>query len=240
MAKGTPSFYFEDATTIEYGVDEVARGCVFGRVYASCVVWKHPDDLRGLNKSDMPHLPKGIVIRDSKTMSRPQRERAYKWILDNAYCTSITYKNASYIDEHNILQAAHDAMGSAIEDTQHKLKIRNIDENIVHHVLVDGNTFRPQHSIHIGHTCVVKGDSTYFSIACAAILAKVAHDRYICNLCKAIPELHNQYDLLNNMGYGTKKHIDGIRTYGVSTFHRKSFKCCIDQRKNVLLENHHT
>jgi len=227
--KGTPSFYFEDASTIEYGVDEVARGCFFGRVYASAVIWKHPDDLRDANKTDLPILPKGIVIRDSKTMSKAQRERAYKWIQDNAYVISVAYKDETYIDTHNILQSAHDAMGDAIACARQQLENRNIEQHLVQHILVDGNAFHPKEHPSIGHTCVIKGDSTYFSIACAAIVAKVEHDHYIQELCKTYSHLQLQphYDILNNMGYGTKKHLEGIKKNGISSFHRKSFKCCM-------------
>lgn len=228
--KGTPFFHFEDASTIEYGVDEVARGCIFGRVYASSVIWKHPDDLRDANKTDLPILPKGIVIRDSKTMSRAQRERAYKWILENAYITSVAYKDETYIDTYNILQSAHDAMSVAIAQAHQQLLDKTMGENCAQHILVDGNTFKPQEKSSIGHTCVVKGDSTYFAIACAAIVAKVEHDHYIQELCKTYPHLQSQYDILNNMGYGTKKHLEGIQLYGISPFHRKSFKCCANRK----------
>ena len=71
---------------------------------------------------------------------------------------------------------------------------------------------------------IVKGDSHYYSIAAASILAKEFHDDYIKELCNLYPELNERYDLLNNMGYGTRKHIEGIKKYGLSEFHRKSFK----------------
>jgi ribonuclease HII len=71
---------------------------------------------------------------------------------------------------------------------------------------------------------VIKGDSKYISIAAASILAKEAHDDYILEICSKNPELNERYDLLKNMGYGTKKHIEGIKKYGASEYHRKSFK----------------
>ena len=91
----------------------------------------------------------------------------------------------------------------------------------IDHILVDGNYFKKYKNIE--HTCVIKGDSKYCSIATASILAKVSHDRYITELCDTYPELQEKYDLLNNMGYPTKKHIEGIKKHGISKFHRKSY-----------------
>jgi ribonuclease HII len=71
---------------------------------------------------------------------------------------------------------------------------------------------------------IIKGDANYYSIAAASIIAKEYHDGHIKTLCINHPELVEKYDLLNNMGYGTRKHIEGIKKYGLSEFHRKSFK----------------
>jgi ribonuclease HII len=71
---------------------------------------------------------------------------------------------------------------------------------------------------------IVKGDANYYSIAAASIIAKEYHDDHIKKLCHKHPELIEKYDLLNNMGYGTAKHIEGIKKYGLSEFHRKTFK----------------
>ena len=75
---------------------------------------------------------------------------------------------------------------------------------------------------------VVKGDATYRNIAAASILAKEAHDNHIDNICLENEELHLKYDISNNKGYGTKKHIEGIRKYGLSEFHRLSFNINCD------------
>ena len=72
----------------------------------------------------------------------------------------------------------------------------------------------------------VSGDNTYASIAAASILAKVTRDEYIIQMCKENPELNTRYDLENNKGYGTKKHMDGIKTHGITQWHRKSFGVC--------------
>ena len=221
--------HYADATTLEYGVDEVARGCLFGRVYAGAVVWKLPSE-----QPEDPHeaveLSKGVVIRDSKTMSKAQRERADIWIRKNAYSVSTSHKEVTFIDNNNILIAAQEAMCEALQKTQRNVCERNETSlqasSIVEHALIDGNTFRPLTPVPMHHTCVIKGDSKYFAIACAAIVAKVAHDKYIVELCAKYPILNERYDLLKNMGYGTQKHITGIQTHGITTMHRKSFGCC--------------
>jgi ribonuclease HII len=224
---------YNDKCVIEYGVDEVARGCLLGRVYAAAVVWKHPSEHPDIADSPLD-LPKAIVIRDSKTMSKAQRERADKWIREHAYAVSISYKDEVYIDAHNILQSAHDAMADAIRTVSFDIRSREKhDDNIVNHVLVDGNRFNPSEPLDIYHSCIVKGDNKYISIACAAIVAKVAHDDYITQLCKNHPILHTNYDLLNNMGYGTKKHMLGIQAHGISNLHRKSFSCCQNQKETI-------
>lgn len=228
---------YDDKCVLEYGVDEVARGCLLGRVYAAAVVWKHPSEHPDTANEPLD-LPKGIVIRDSKTMSKAQRERAYQWIMEHAYAVGVAYKDETYIHNHNILQSAHDAMADAIRSASSDVcskKTDNSDNTIVDHVLIDGNRFCPSQPLAIHHTCVVKGDNKYISIACAAIVAKVEHDRYITQLCNIHPRLHSQYDLLNNMGYGTQKHILGIQTHGICKLHRKSFSCCQNKKENMSI-----
>jgi ribonuclease HII len=137
---------------------------------------------------------------------------------------AISYKDETHIDDHNILQSAQEAMCEALCETRRIVQQRaDYDANRVEHALVDGNTFRPSTPSPVHHTCVVKGDSEYFAIACAAIVAKVAHDRYIAELCEKHPSLNERYGLLKNMGYGTKKHLDGIKEFGVTSMHRLSF-----------------
>ncbi len=245
---------------IECGVDEVARGCLLGRVYAGAVVWQLPESTTGNSSvATLPTLPKGIVIRDSKTMSRAQRERADAWIRQEAYAVAVAYRDETYVDTHNIRQAAHDAMALAIREVNEQTHTRSGGKCAVQLALIDGDAFAPQgervrprnevvplfreatpaipqNSQHSHQTpsqspptqlppyhCVVKGDNTYFSIACAAIVAKVAHDRYIQDLCDAQPDLDTRYDLRKNVGYGTAKHRAGLRTFGPSVYHRRTF-----------------
>jgi ribonuclease HII len=111
-----------------------------------------------------------------------------------------------------------------------QLKVR--PENI----LVVGNKFYvyKHYNEIIPHICITGGDNKYTSIAAASIIAKVEHDKYINEMCDAHPNLDIFYDLRNNKGYGTKKHIEGIKQHGISSWHRKTFGIC---RLEFGLEN---
>mgnify|MGYP003949630137 FL=1 len=188
---------------IEVGLDEVARGCMFGRVYTAAVIWP----------TDYIEDP-NFIIKDSKKLSKQKREELYYYIIDNALDWNINYIESGEIDKINILQATLKSMHTNLDNLM-------ID---VDHILVDGTNFNKYSNI--PYTCIVKGDNKYYSIAAASILAKVEHDWYIENLCKKYPELNEKYDLLNNMGYGTKKHMESIKKYGTTQYHRKSFGIC--------------
>jgi ribonuclease HII len=95
-------------------------------------------------------------------------------------------------------------------------------------ILVDGDKFNKyydENGNHIIHECVVEGDNTYMSIAAASILAKTYKDKYIEDIVETYPDL-KKYDLLNNSGYGTQNHLDAIKMYGISNYHRKTFGIC--------------
>lgn len=187
---------------LEAGLDEVARGCLFGRVYAAAVIWNpeivNPD------------------IKDSKKLSRSKRAIVKDFIEDNAIDFSVSYVEAAEIDRVNILNASIKAMHQALDD----LSV------VPDMLLVDGDRFKVYVDNFDGissYQCVPKGDDTFVSIAAASILAKEAHDQYIRELCEDNEE-YRRYDLLNNMGYGTKNHLDAIAKYGLSDLHRKSFR----------------
>ena len=188
---------------IEVGLDEVARGCMFGRVYTAAVIWPE-------NYIEDPNY----IIKDSKKLSKKKREELYHYIVDNALDWNVNYMENTEIDKLNILQATMKSMHTNLDNLL-------ID---VDHILVDGTNFN-QYS-NVPYTCVPKGDNKYYSIAAASILAKVEHDWYIEDLCKKKPELNEKYDLLNNMGYGTKNHMESIKKYGTTIYHRKSFGIC--------------
>ena len=189
---------------IEAGVDECARGVLFGRIYGAAVIY--PKD--GINHE----MEK--IINDSKKLSAKKRDLLYDFIINNVEDYSISWVDAKIIDEKGLQYANY----KVFHDSLDKLKKRP------NFIIVDGNRFKDYFykEKNIPYTCIIKGDSKYLSIACASILAKVAHDRYIKDLIKNREDLV-KYDLENNMGYGTKKHIQAISEYGYSEFHRKSY-----------------
>ena len=211
-----------EGSVAEVGVDEVARGCLFGRVYAGAVLW-----------GDVPlptPLPKGIVIRDSKTMSAKQRERASVFIREHARAWAVCFRSERFVDERNILVAAQEAMRDAVLTLATKSRV---DPD---HLIVDGDRFRPLvwRGAVIPYTCVPRADGTYLSVACASILAKVEHDKYIGELCDVFPALDARYGLRSNVGYGSARHRTGIEEHGISQFHRRTFATCVDQKLNPV------
>jgi len=196
----------------EIGVDESGRGPLLGRVYTAAVYFG----------SSTP--PQDIIIKDSKKMSKTQRQKSYEWIINNVKDYSVSFADPSEIDNINILQATRLAMSRAIS---------RIKENHLHEaniIAIDGpsweNKFDEFKKYNLEINSVIGGDSKHLSIAAASILAKEEHDKYIKELCIENKHLDDRYDLLNNMGYGTKKHLEGIKKYGISPFHRSSFKPC--------------
>jgi ribonuclease HII len=196
---------FHTPGILEVGIDEAGRGPAFGRVYAAAVIW--PEDIQSNQ------------VKDSKKFSKTaDRERAYDFVIENALAYGIGYAEPEEIDEIGIGKAVMASMHRAVRNTY-----INPD-----HILVDGNYFRPfcdQNDNFTNYSTVIKGDDKYYSIAAASIIAKVEHDRYIEDLCKRHPVL-DRYDLKSNKGYGTAKHIEAMKTYGITQFHRQSFKCC--------------
>jgi ribonuclease HII len=188
----------------EMGLDESGRGPMIGPVYAACVVW-----------GEEKKIPETVRITDSKKMSESQRTTAYEWIISNVEAYGIAYATEKEIDEINILQATRLAMSRAIE----KIDVEKRKKRLI----IDGCRWEKKFDGYEVHS-VVKGDGMYLSIAAASILAKVEHDRAIKKLCEERPELVERYDLLNNMGYATKKHIEGLKTYGYSDIHRQTFR----------------
>jgi len=193
---------------IEAGIDECARGCLFGRTYAACVIW----DER-FNNLD----PKKIkYIKDSKKLSAKRREEMYELIIANCADYSIQYGTEEAIDINNISNTIFDCMHRCIDNLKIKPDL----------LLVDGLYFKEYNGI--DHITIINGDNTYYSIAAGSILAKVSHDRYIKELCNKHPELEDNYSLLSNKGYGTVKHIEGIKKNGITKYHRKTYGICKD------------
>ena len=194
---------FYEPDKIELGIDEAGRGCLFGPVCVASVVW--------LDEDPNPDL----VIRDSKKMSEKKRNILRTYILDNSISSSVKFIDNETIDRDNILESTMKGMHQCIDDVSSNI---NIDT-----LLIDGPHFNMYDGI--SHVCVVNGDNTYKSIAAASILAKTFRDEYINRLVDDNPELE-RYDIRNNKGYGTRKHLEAIRQYGITEWHRKSFGIC--------------
>jgi ribonuclease HII len=214
----------EDPNILEIGVDEVGRGPLFGAVYTAAVVLPKED-------SFAHHL-----MKDSKKFhSKKKINEVAEYIKMNAIAYSVDFESEKVIDEINILQATQKSMHKSILSVKKQLKDLNIiDDETPLHLLIDGNYFEPvtvfnkKHNKieHIPYTTVEQGDSKFTSIAAASILAKVARDQYIEDLCLANPDLSANYGIDSNKGYGAKKHMDGIKTHGITNWHRRSFKPC--------------
>jgi ribonuclease HII len=207
-----------DTTIIEIGIDEAGRGPMFGRVYAGIVVL--PKD-NSFNHSQM---------KDSKKFhSKKKIEQVADYIKKNAIAWAVEYEDEQTIDNINILQATQSAMHKGIRNVLSQLSDINYDKILI---LVDGNYFNPFTILNEGRLETIKykmiegGDNKYTSIAAASILAKTERDKYIEELCKENPELVERYDINSNKGYGSKKHMDGIKKYGITKWHRKTFGIC--------------
>jgi len=209
---------------IEVGIDEVARGCLLGRVYTGAVIWPY-DELEVEKTEDQTgELLTPPITKDSKQYSPEKRLELYQYILDNALEVQYSYCDEKTVDKINILQATYKSMHQTLDQFT----------TSVDRILVDGDRFKPytrKDSITgdeewIPYACFPKGDTKYLPISAASIVAKVEHDLYIKRLCDEYPELDQRYDLASNMGYGSQRHRDGIAKYGVSQFHRKTFGCC--------------
>lgn len=217
-------FYKEDTQIIEIGADEAGRGPMFGRVYSAAVV---------LPKNDSFDHSK---MKDSKKFhSKKKIEEVAEYIKENAIAWSVKYADERKIDEINILQATQEAMHEAIIDVKSQMMKLNpqlkIDELLL---LIDGNYFNQLTHYNkntnkfetVPYEMIEGGDNKYTSIAAASILAKVSRDSYIEELCKENPELIERYGIDSNKGYGSKRHLDGIKQYGITKWHRRSFGIC--------------
>ena len=194
--------YYTDK--IEAGCDEVGRGCLAGSVYAAAVIL--PQDY------DNPNL------NDSKKLTQAKRYALREQIMQDALAWAVGIVTPQEIDKINILHASFLAMHRALD----QLSVRP------EAVLVDGNRFDAYvvgkglsgEGTTLPHTCVVKGDGKYQTIAAASILAKTFRDDYMREMAAQYP----YYDWEHNVGYPTKKHRMGILTHGISPLHRKSFQ----------------
>lgn len=178
---------------IEAGCDEAGRGCLAGPVFAAAVI-----------------LPSGYnnpLLNDSKKLQEPVRNRLRIEIERSALSWAVGYADNSEIDDINILQASILAMHRALSQL----------DPCPQHILIDGNYFSP--FMNVSHTCIIRGDGLYASIAAASVLAKTHRDEMMTKLHDRLPV----YGWASNKGYPTKFHARALLEHGSSSFHRKSF-----------------
>ncbi len=190
---------------LEAGTDEAGRGCLAGPVTAAAVI--------------LPERFSNKLLNDSKQLTHADRESLRPLIERRALCYSVTHIGHEIIDQVNILNASIHAMQQCI----HKLGTPPL------YIIVDGNRFKPVEGI--PHTCIVQGDGLYMSIAAASILAKTHRDEYM----NRIHEEYPMYNWKQNKGYPTAEHREAIRKYGITPYHRKSFRLLPEQLEMELI-----
>jgi ribonuclease HII len=208
---------YDPSNLHEVGVDECARGPMFGRLYTAAVILPKDESFRH------------DWMKDSKKIkSRTKMRELADYIKEHAIAWHIEFAEAALIDEINIRQAVLRSMRESIRQVLQKTSSDGVM------LVVDGNDFPPYMVFddttetlrEIPSVTVEKGDGTYSFIAAASILAKNAHDEYILDLCEQYPLLKTRYSLHENVGYGTAKHMAGIREHGITQWHRRSFGAC--------------
>ena len=202
MSKKLKSFL--NKGVLEAGCDEVGRGCLAGPVFAAAVIlpvdFEHP------------------FVKDSKQLSEKKRLAMRELIQEQAISWAIGQVSPKGIDKINILNASFLAMHRAIEQLKVQPKA----------LLIDGNRFNPYKNLPFD--CIIKGDSKFYSIAAASILAKTYRDEYMQAAAKKYPF----YSWQTNKGYPTKAHRAGIITHGACEHHRRSFRLLPDTEQGEL------
>ena len=215
-------FYHSEANIIEVGADEAGRGPMFGRVYSGAVVLPKDDSFDHYKMKDS----KKFTSKNNKKI-----QEVAEYIKANAIAWAVEYEDERVIDDINILQATQSAMHKAIRSVLRQIK--DLDTNNLF-LLIDGNYFKQLTVVNKSNNRIENakfetiegGDNKFTSIAAASILAKVERDKYIEDLCKENPELVEKYGIDSNKGYGSKTHMDGIRKYGITKWHRRTFGLC--------------
>jgi len=180
--------------TLECGTDEAGRGCLAGPVTAAAVI--------------LPEHFENSILNDSKQLSEKKRFLLKPILEEQAFCFGVAHVFEAKIDAINILNASILAMHNAID------KLKTQPEFII----VDGNRFKPYKNI--PHDTIIKGDGKYLSIAAASVLAKTHRDLYMEKIHEEFP----MYNWKQNKGYPTKAHRAAIKKYGITKYHRQSFK----------------
>jgi ribonuclease HII len=186
---------------LECGTDEAGRGCLAGPVTAAAVI------LSDNFSND--------ILNDSKQLAEVKRDLLKPIIENESISFAIAHVFQEEIDQINILNASILAMHKSIE------QLNPIPEFII----VDGNKFKPYKTIPF--ETIIKGDGKFMSIAAASVLAKTYRDEYMTKIHEEFP----MYNWKQNKGYPTKEHREAIKKYGITKYHRKTFRLLPEQLK---------
>ena len=185
----------------EAGTDEAGRGCLSGPVVAAAVI--------------LPLDYHNKLLNDSKQLSEAKRKKLRPIIEKDALAFGVSFINEKEVDQLNVLQAS-------ITGMQRAISMMSITPE---YIIVDGNKFKPYKDV--SFETIVKGDAKYLSIAAASVLAKTYRDDFMEKIHKEFPF----YNWKNNKGYPTKEHRKAIQEYGITKYHRKTFKLLPSQLK---------
>lgn len=186
-------------SNFECGTDEAGRGCLAGPVTAAAVI--------------LPLNFKNDILNDSKQLSHKKREWLKPIIENESISFGVAHIFQEKIDQINILNASILAMHRSIE----------LLDKTTEFIIVDGNKFKPFKNI--PHKTIIKGDGKYMNIAAASVLAKTYRDEYMCKIHEEFP----MYNWKQNKGYPTIEHREAIKKYGITKYHRKSFRLLPEQ-----------
>jgi ribonuclease HII len=241
-------YRYSDDNKIEIGIDEAGRGSFWGPLMAGAVILPNIDDDEsngGCRCSNNELKELMGEIRDSKKISPKKRERLYYDIIRLIPYHGVGIVQPKEIDEKGITWANQEAFRRALniaidkynkeerqgggvgedgesESEDNDESCENINQ---YRLLIDGVLSIPEYDESTNHeqNLIIEGDGKYMAIGAASILAKVEHDKWITSYCQENPGCNDKYDLLSSKGYGTKKHRDGIQTYGGHDLHRCIF-----------------
>ena len=175
------------------GIDEAGRGPLAGPVVVAGVIMPKDSMIEGIN--------------DSKKISEKKREKLYDLIIEEAISYSVAIIGQDVIDDINILNATKEGVTKVVDGLDVKPDLIIIDA--LNHINTRGIPYEP----------IIKGDAKCYNIAAASILAKVTRDR----IMREWDEVYPQYGFVQHKGYGTAKHIQAIKEYGLTPIHRRSF-----------------
>ena len=186
---------------LEVGTDEAGRGCLSGPVVAAAVI--------------LPFNYHNELLNDSKQLSEAKRKILRPIIEKDALAFGVSFIDEKEVDQLNVLQASITGMQRAISNMSITPE----------YIIVDGNKFKPYKDIPF--KTIVKGDAKFMSIAAASVLAKTYRDDFM-------EKIHKEFQVYNwkkNKGYPTKEHRKAIQEYGITKYHRKTFKLLPSQLK---------